>query len=141
MSNQKIMGIRHQGRAGPHYHAPVEKLHKVYVKKPIVESDFTGLARRLGGSRNPEGPTTSDGYRWFASVVLPLRSGSLYLYFPWAMDEEEKDGTTTDRHVAAFVGGPADPEGPEVEMKINEVIAIIDEHVAHPDYGKTFTGR
>lgn len=105
MSNARIFGSKLHTWEGPVFPQAVIDLHAAYAAffGHIDGSELLEAAEKVQRfvGRSGQEPA-SDGYCGFWTFTFAVNGGLVAIRFPCFDDEEQKDGTTTDRCVAAY---------------------------------------
>lgn len=119
MSNQRVIAtLRHWN--GPVFPACIPVLQSAFSNWAPYDLELDGrtliaAAERVAGYRNPGTERTDDGYFWartltFKVVRHSLFAGQVVIAFPYCTDEENIDGTHTDRSIAIYYSGAVTEE-------------------------------
>lgn len=132
MCNQKHANARLNSLA-PTFPEALADVHALWARKPRTIGDhLRELTSRLGTSEPVTielGPTTSDGYEWYAGLTFHGEGYSATMLLPGCESYANKDGTTSDRMSALYVKGDCDEA--TLDALVRNVAAAFADIAAH----------
>ena len=88
----------------PRFPRGIDNLNQ--LRRSLDQIILIEAGERIQGFKWAFCPRTSDGYLWFCCLSFQVASEPyqdiVFVFFPWAQDQEEKEGTPRDRSIAVY---------------------------------------